>query len=254
MRLLVCSLVLMLLTLTSSYSQRTRTVTITPANVLSNVSERRQRQPELPASQLAQYANELVKERGFDYAFDVCDAVPQSYRTKAASWRVPNQMALSNGRRLSAEFTVLNPNESLCGECDAQIPGLQVTRKEILFVAEGKQYRVQRPRTFRLDEAELVDAGMKKVLRTWQLPYQTVPAGISADGTKLYLDFYTQFPLEDLLLELAEDGRLTFRARVDVGLQDKGELIESPAGEELSFMRFQAGDKTYVVRFPAPCT
>ena len=105
-----------------------------------------------------------------------------------------------------------------------------------------------------LDEAELVDASMKKVLRTWQLPYQTVPAGISADGAKLYLDFYTQFPLEDLLLELSEDGRLAFRARAEVGLHDDGERIESPAGSDLSFLRFQAGGKTYIVRFLAPCT
>ena len=262
MRLLACTLVTTLLTLTSVYSyqppQRVRALVVTPANVVSDVSERKQQQPSLTASQLAQYANELIEKRGFDYDFDVCHAVPHRYRTKAPEWQVRNNLLLSNGQKLSVEFEVLNPYESLCGECSAQLPSVQVTKQEILLIADGKQYRVRRPATFVLDEAELVDASMKKVLRTWQLPYQTVPIGVSADGTKLYLAFYTQFPLEDLVLELSEDGGVAFRTRAEIGLRDEGEWIDHlpahAAKTKLAFRRFQAGNKKYIVRFIPPCT
>jgi len=130
MRILACTLATMLLTLTSSYPaqivvpQRSRTITITPSAVLLDIGERRRKQPELTAAQLAQYGNELIEKRGFDYNFDVCDAVPQSNRTKDGLWNVPNQLLLTTGRRLKVEFTVTNPNtgEALCGECDALIP------------------------------------------------------------------------------------------------------------------------------------
>ena len=260
MRMLTCALVTILLTLTSTYSyqpQRRGTITITPSAVLTDVGERRRQQPKLTATQLAQYATELIAKRGFDYDFDVCDAVPQSHRTKDGLWNVSNQLLLSTGRKLRVEFTVSNPNQgnALCGECDALIPAIQVTKQEILFVADEKQYRVRRPSTYVLDEVELVDATMKKVLRTWQLPFQAVPIGISADGTKLYVDFYQQeIAIDDLVLELSANGRAAVRARADVGLGDEGTSIDSPPGTDRSFKRFHAGNKTYIVRFVPPCT
>jgi hypothetical protein len=263
MRLLSCALITTLLTLTSVYSYqprlRARTLVVTPSNVLSDVAERKQQQPSLTASQLAQYANELVQKRGFDYDFDVCDAVPRGLRTEAPTWTVRNTLLLSNGQKLNVEFAVGNPNEPdlLCGECSTQIPSVQVTKHELRLVADGKQYRVRRPATFILDEAELVDASMKKVLRTWQLPYQTVPIGISADGAKLYLYIY-QFELDDLVLELSENGKVAFRVRAEIGLRDEGEWIENlpthAAKTKLGFRRYQAGNKNYIVRFIPPCT
>jgi hypothetical protein len=263
MRLLVCALVMTLLTSTSVYSYQplqARTLVVTPANVLQEVYQRKQQQPSITASQLAQYANELVENRGFDYDFDVCHAVPRGVRTKAPKWTVRNNLSLSNGRKLSMEFAVDNPNEaygSLCGECSTQIPSSRVTKHEILLVADGKQYRVRRPATFILDEAELVDASMEKVLRTWQLPYQTVPIGVSPDGAKLYLYIY-QYELDDLVLELSEGGNVAFRDRAEVGLRDEGEWIENlprhAAKTKLGFRQYHAGNKKYIVRFIPPCT
>lgn len=263
MRLLACALITTLLTLTSVYSyqppSRARTLVVTPSNVLSGVAQRKQQQPAIIASELAQYANELVEKRGFDYNFDVCRAVQQRFRTKAPTWTVRNNLSLSDGRKLSVEFEVENPAEpeALCGECYTQIPSVQVTKHELLLVADGKQYRFRRPATFILDQAELVDASMKKVLRTWQLPYQTVPIGISADGEKLYLHIY-QYELDDLVLELSESGKVAFRARAEIGLRDEGEWIENlpthAAKTRLGFRRYQAGNKKYIIRFDPPCT
>ena len=128
----------------------------------------------------------------------------------------------------------------------------------MLVVSGGHRYQLKRPPEFGLDEAELVDEAMRKVLRTWQLPYQNIPVGISPDGTKLYLEFYTDDELDALVLELSENGRAQFKARRDVDLQRKSEWVENhpkdPLNDYLSFIRFYAGRKSYVIKFSAPCT
>lgn len=242
-------------TASSGNAQGPNRVALTPSKVLNEVSERRKAQPSLTPVELADYANKLIEEKGFDYDFDVCGAItkPKLESESTHSYR----MHLTGGGILTFGFTVDATQESLCGECWTYIPSLAVTKREMLLVADGKRYRVKRPASFLLDEAELVDGTMRKVLRTWQLPSQTVPLGVSADGTKLYVDFYAD-GLEGLLLELSEDGLIQFRARSQTQLPGEGTWIEEhpkdPKNDYLSFMEFQAGGKKYIVRFSAPCT
>jgi len=242
-------------TASSGNAQGPKRVVLTPSKVLDEVSEKRKAQPSLTPLELADYANKLIEEKGFDYDFDVCGAItkPQLESESTHSYR----MHLSSGGTLIFSFTVAAAMESLCGECFSDFPSLSVTRRQMTLIVEGRRYRVNRPASFLLDEAELVDETMRKVLRTWQLPYQTVPLGVSADGTKLYVDVY-QDGVEGLVLELSEDGLIQFRARSETQLQGEGTEIEKhpkdPKNAYLSFMEFQAGGKKYIVRFSAPCT
>jgi hypothetical protein len=124
--------------------------------------------------------------------------------------------------------------------------------------AEGGVYRLRRPKEFLLDEAVLVDRTLRRVLRAWQMPFQTIPSGVSADGSKLYVEFNEYKGPHELLLELSEDGTLKFRARSEVGLRGRGEDIldfpKDPNNAYLSYMRFKVGGKTYIVKFNGPCT
>jgi hypothetical protein len=127
----------------------------------------------------------------------------------------------------------------------------------MILIAEGKRHRVRRPPAFYLDAAQLVDENLKKVLRTWQLPYQAMPARISADGAKLYVNFYNGLGLDHLVLELSEEGPPQFRDRAIVK-SSEGKFMENhprdPDNAYLSFMSFRVGEKTYRVKFSAPCT
>lgn len=240
-------------------SQEPRAIKVSASNILQELSERKKKQAAITARELAAYGNELLEKRGFDYMFDVCDILSQRQRRSTAAEVFGNyQLALTNGEKRNFRFTVAGAGSSgMCGECEALIPSVQVNKQEMTLIAGGKRYRVRRPKPFILDEAKLVDATMKKVLRTWQLPYQTIPVGISSDGAKLYLDLYTDYELDDLVLELSENGRLTFLDRRESQLI-AGKLLEDhpkdPRNDYLSFIRFQAGDKTYIVRFWGPCT
>jgi len=240
-------------------SQEPRAIKVSASNILQQLAERKKKQPAITAKELAAYANELLEKRGFDYMFDVCDILSKRNRKSTAAAVAANyQLSLTNGEKRNFKFTVAGGDSSgMCGECESLIPSVQVSKQEMTVIAGGKRHRARRPKSFILDEAELVDATMKKVLRTWQLPYQTIPVGISADGAKLYLDLYTEYELDDLVLELSENGRLAFRDRRESQLIE-GKLMEEhpndPRNAYLSFMRFQTGDKTYIVRFSGPCT
>ena len=89
------------------------------------------------------------------------------------------------------------------------------------------------------------------------MPYQAVPVGISPDGTKLYVDFYGGLDLDHLVLEVPEKGTPQFRDRA-VLQSGEGKSIENhpkdPNNGYLSFISFQVGEKTYRVKFTAPCT
>ena len=118
-------------------------------------------------------------------------------------------------------------------------------------------YGLKRPASFVLDEAQLLDPSSKRVLRSWQLPFQTIPEGISADGRSLFLGFHTEFGLDELLLELPEDGRPRFRAKEGTDL-GAGEWIDErprdPHDTFEGYMRFRVGGREHVVRFTGPCT
>jgi hypothetical protein len=210
--------------------------------------------------ELAAYANELVAKRGFDYYFDVCDIIPKAKRNRgspAQAIEQPHKLTLLDGTKREFNFKIPDLGEGLCGECWSYVPIAHITKKQMTLVVEGMQYRIRRPKSFLLDEAELVDETRKRVLRTWQMPFGTIPSGISPDGTKLYLESYDQHAVEGLLLELSESGHLKFRSREDVQLQGKGEWLEhpeDPLNAYLSFMRFKVVNKSYIIRFSAPCT
>jgi hypothetical protein len=238
---------------------RTPTISVTRSSVVEEVSKRAKQQPVLSSAELAAYGNDLIAEKGFDYSFDVCDLLSERERNQvpSAEFQRTHPLALVNGANRTFRFTIGSAFESLCGECWLSLPLVQITSGEMTLIVEGNRYRVRRPPSFYLDEAQLVDASLKKVSRTWQMPYQAVPVGISADGTKLYIDFYKGNNLDDVVLELSVSGPPQFRDR-GVIKSSEGEWLEShpkdPSNSYLSFMSFRVGKKTYRIKFTAPCT
>lgn len=239
--------------------------TLKSSNVLEDVKRRKAAPPALSASGLARYANELLARRGFDYDFNVCELVPTENLPRQRGLRpdgtraqitFEHRMTRADGRDVTFRL-VADDRGGMCGECFTAVPALRVTKGEVTFVADGAAYALKRPASFALDEAHLVADDLKTVLRTWQLPYQTVPSGVSPDGRSLYLSFYEDAGLDELVLEISEDGRPRFRAAREAGAKG-GERVEEhpkdPSNEYLSFVRFRAGGRTHVVRFSGPCT
>ena len=213
-------------------------------------------EPQIKPADLANYANGLLARKGFDYQFDLCEFValhnpPRRNAASLKTYKLP--LKQTDGSPITFLTTANEKDgDGMCGECFFGIPIMKVTRQEIELVTGGKKYLLTRPPSFHLDEMDLVDQSMRRVLRTWQIPSQNSPLGISVDGTKLYLET----EIEALVLELSELGpRLVTRAELD--LPAGVEIEKHPTDAKnayLSFMRFRVGSKTYIIRYSGPCT
>jgi hypothetical protein len=233
-------------------------VKIFESKILSDIAELKKHQPDITTKELVAYGNELLETRGFDYEFSLCDLLSaRDKKSTVPSFSRRYQASLTDGGKLMLDLDISNPQDGFCGECWSHIPSRQVTSREMHVIAKGKSYRIRRTESFYLDQVQLVDSSLKKVLRTWVVPFQTIPTGVSADGTKLYLQHWSQETLEDLVLELSEDGRLIFRDRADLDLKEGTSIDDfprDPKNNYLSYMKFQVGNKSHIVRFTAPCT
>lgn len=240
-----------------------RRPTLRPSNIVDEVKRYRARRPGLSADALARHANALLARRGFDYDFDSCEIFPPGLlaggggTATGALHTFRRRLTRPDGRPVAFDL-VADDLGAPCGECFLSLPALRVTKTEMTLVSGGATYELKRPASFKLDEAYLVGPDLKTVLRTWQLPYQTIPAGVSPDGTRLYVGFYDEDNLGELVLEITEDGRTRFRAAEEAGVGDDGEWLKDfpkdPKNDYLSFKRFRNGGRTHVIRFTGPCT
>jgi hypothetical protein len=240
---------------------------IKPADIFDAMYFKERADSDLTPAALAAYGNSLVARRGLDFGVDACalmeanrnapraPVVSESARVFAYTMR-----RVGGGLvrfRLITDMFDEQPDRN-CGECHFAVPALRVTRSEMLVVAGGRRYRLERPDVFLLGEASLMDASLKTVRRAWQLPYQAEPLGLSADRTRLYLPLpeFDDVTWDDkLALELSDAG-IKFVVRERLRLT-KGERLTSPAEiaeADATFMRFGAGPQAYVIRINAPCT
>jgi hypothetical protein len=237
--------------------------TLKPSNVVEAVRLRKSQSPRLSASGLARYANGLLARAGFDYNFDACDLLPPASVAQGgprpdgtfAGATLERRMTRADGREMTFRFVAVDA-AATCSECYLTLPALRVTKDEMTLVGDGATYTLKRPASFALDEAHLVAEDLKTVLRTWQLPYGTIPSGVSPDGRSLYVPFYEDAGLDELVLEITEDGRSRFRAAREAGAKGGEwvtEFAKDPLNDYLSFMRYRAGGRTHVVRFSGPC-
>jgi len=235
-------------------------IKIVPANLFAELQKKLVSEPKIKPFELARFANGLLAKKGLDFQFDLCEFVQRNNptprgrtaRANARTYKLP--MKQTDGRQVTFE-TRVNDEEGngMCGECFFSLPVTKVTKREIELLTGGQKYLLVRPPAFHLDEMSLVDQSMRKVLRTWQVPDQGEPLGVSSDGTKLYLET----AIESLILEISESSSMRILAREEVKLP-KGETVQKhptdPKNAYLSFMRFRFGGKSLVIRYSEPCT
>ncbi len=137
-------------------------------------------------------------------------------------------------------------------------------------------YQFKRPKQFVLDKMDLMDATMKKVIRSWEVPTQDFPVALSEDGKILYfsVDFTEadsaagrwqlwregEKPKQEYpstLLAISAEGIKFVVAKPILARQKSEELkkhLKDPKNDYLMFRQFRVGNKSYIIRYSAPCT
>ena len=110
------------------------------------------------------------------------------------------------------------------------------------------------PNNFTVDEVKLVDASLRRTVRTWVVPMDLVPEAISRDGAKIYMNTFT----DKLFIEIDQLGRYRYVAYDPATMLINGvDLKKFPKEKDndyLGFRRFKSGKKTHTIKFSHPCT
>lgn len=233
-------------------------VRLTPSTIHGDLAKYKKEHPSATAKELAEYGNSLLPVRGYNYNIDVTglnESNKKTARKISEDFQAyPYTMSLSSGKKESFLIFAPTSESCCCGYFYADFPVTNITETSVTFVSEGKTYTVKRPKELSVSEVyALVDMkDPRKKLRKWQVPYETYPAGISEDGTKLYVEG----PIEDVLLEIASDGgfKLVPKTEVISGEGKFHDYPKNPKNAYESYMKFKAGAKTHYIKFSGPCT
>jgi hypothetical protein len=230
------------------------------------------------AEEITAYANSALQKYGYIYKFHSCDFIdskkleplnPGHDPSVNSIYSLPFDLARGGMRAFKIHVADVGP----CSYCFALIPALSLSARSVLAVLDGKKYLLKRPVEFRLEEIELVDETMKRVIRKWEVPNETYPIGVSADGRTLYLPVEFTESDHDLnawlqggqgkksypssVLAISPTGfrfEVAAKALVDQNFEETRDIPASPDSNGLSFKLVRVKGKTYVIRYPGVCT
>lgn len=233
--------------------------------------------PGFSAEKITAYANSVLQKSGYRYEFEIRDLIQSNKFQLVDSEQNTDESKLylipfdlEGGARRS--FKIWVDLVGLCDENFAHLSVINVTSQNILAVLDGEKYLLKRPAGFLLEEMELVDETMKRVIRKWEVPTQTWPIGISADGRTLYLSI--EFTKNDLdgngwwvwkqgkkgyptsVLAVSPTGiRFEVAAKALAGQESEiPDFPEDPNNGYLAYRRYRVKGETYIIRFSNPCT
>lgn len=234
--------------------------------------------PGASAEGITAYANSALQKHGYIYEFHSCDFIgskklkplnPGHDLAVLGVYSLPFDLARGGRPAFKIHVEGVGP----CSNCVALIPALSLSSQSILAVLDGKKYLLKRPVEFRLEEIELVDETMKRVIRKWEVPNETFPIGVSADGRILYLPVeFTESDSDSNWWLMGGQGKKSYpssvfaisptgfrfevaaKALVDQNIEETRYIPASPDRHGLSFMLVRVKGKTYVIRYPVVCT
>lgn len=246
---------------------------IEPSSVLDDITNYKRENKDIPSKDLADFGNTLLPTHGFNFDIDLASVVEKKIaarNTKPVKKEgddslfvsFPLELLTERGTKKIFEITALGEASCCCGYYYTPFPITQITKQRMTIVVDGKPYLIRRNRDFPVVQEYILYENLKKPkkIRSWEVPYETYPYGLSKDGMNLYIDLDT----ENLLLEISNAGSLRFVAKDTEGIINNGEdlrkLPPPKVGEvlnksgEFGLMRYKLENKEYVVEFPYPCT
>lgn len=240
---------------------------IKPSILFEELEKRKSENTKLKPTELAQIANELIPKYGVNFWVDLSGLIEKKTKSKQiidladGNVRINFLLNLSNSTRKS--FQIDSPTDSCCcGYAYADFPVSKITSDKMTVIINGESYEIKRSKEISFSQEHiLIDNETKsKKIRSWQVPFEMSPFGISGDGKNLYIKSEN----EEILLEISENGNLKFVPKDFPNLLTNGKDLrrfpEPKLGEilyksgETGLMLFKSANKQYIIDFPYVCT
>lgn len=217
--------------------------------------------PEAGVDEVAAFANAELAQHGLTYQFDDFDDESGALTLQGEG----RTFVLDYGGRLDS---------GPCGEWFVAVPAVAVGRTWIDLAQEGRVWRVTRPETLYLDTMTVMTADQSAVTATIEVPWQSVPAGVTADGRGVVVrDYIAEDPAVRAWWERlrrndpaisSDDPFLPLIVSEDaVRYADDAALLREPASNgarevessENAYLRQEEFvSPNYVVEYSLPCT
>ncbi|MEZ5422879.1 MAG: hypothetical protein R2682_07265 [Pyrinomonadaceae bacterium] len=223
---------------------------ITRSTILDDLKQIRDKEG-LSTLELVQRANEMIPQKGTTYVFNICDYIKTNGRPMG---RIktdvfhPYAVRMATADGSPREFLIRVSDPVLGAGCFTQMAVVSTTPETLTVIAGGKPITLNRPTGFSLSKMKMVDRSLKKVIRTWEIPFQLQPVGISPDGLRLYMDAGIDIDekeesLAEIVLELPQSGAARFRAR---------DQLKLPEGQpwHKQYIRFRHGTRSFILYPP----
>jgi len=247
---------------------------IKPSDIDGELLEKKKANPKITAKELAEFGNDLIKQKGVNFDIDLADLIEQKLESKEAKEIAEenefdsvvafnHSLTLADGTKKSFRITAPGSESCCCGYFYTQFPVSQITDKQLTVISDGKPYVIKRSKEIAFSQEHVLidNQTMKKEIRKWQVPFETSPFGISQDGSKLYIEIEDEV---ELLLEISENGSIQFVPQDNPNIISNGkDLRDQPApklGEPIyksgegGFVKFTSGSKSFIVAFQYVCT
>jgi hypothetical protein len=220
--------------------------------------------PQATLAEVAAFANRLLPELGLAYEFD-------DFATDTGAVRLQGERRAFVADYGEEDDTTRGP----CGEWFVPLPALRVTKEWIDLVQEGRAWRVTRPETLRLDAMTIMTPDRSEVTATIEVPWQSTPAGATADGrgviVRQYLweeaeavaAWWSQLRTKDPAVADSYPFLPLIVTEADVRYADDPALLHEPASKgaevvessENAYLRQQEFiAPNFVVEYSEPCT
>jgi hypothetical protein len=233
------------------------------AKLLEQIRAVRADQPKMTDEQLADAANALLQKSGlsFQVFFDTatCEKLKKArdaQKDPTAPLKLGTKLQSMGAVGVSLSLESPRFSDAACGGCFVSVNLLEITDTDFVSIIQGQNIKFARPANFIVDEAVLIDAKERNVIkRKWRLPFRSTPIGVSSDENVLYLGF-DEPELAGLSLLISGEGVFQFGTRAEAELGGKG-VAEPPskgsAAPPFKYIRFDRWGSTYIVRYASPC-
>ena len=252
----------------AAFSQQARVdaFSIVRSNLIEQLKQKRMESPKITANELVNYGNDFLSKSGFNYEFGLAPKICKIIADKKAKAKPEQNNAVGitakfnqeQGEPVTVKFSDVVTEIDGCGACALEVPLVAITDKDFVTIVLGRNIKFQLPPDIVLEKVDMVDnENLKAVVRSWQIPFQTTPIGVSKDGTVLIVDLPIK-ELTELALQIFDNGVIQLAAKKDLNLIEKPILLKDfpkdPNNAYLSYITFGAGASKKTLKFSAPCT